>query len=182
MEINYYLKFWAKVITKRKSFVTDRVESIYKIDFKKLKEQGYELIIFDFDDTLTTYHGNISEGTNELLQQLIDLKFKVSVHSNFSLFREEILSNEFKHLPGIFVQKTRNKPNPEGYLGIFKHFKVDPSKSVMIGDRIGTDIFGAYLSGIPRRILVNSYSNIFGGQKTDLPSRILRKLENIICL
>jgi predicted HAD superfamily phosphohydrolase YqeG len=49
----------------------------------------------------------------------------------------------------------------------------------MVGDRVGTDLWGAYLAGIKYRILVKPYSKSFGGQSAGVILKILKFFENL---
>ncbi len=165
----------------RKKMVVIRKKSVYEMDYGQLQEQGIRLLIYDADDTLCGHHETLPERTKKLFRTLAASKafpFQIAIISNSNKRRQERLSYHVKEFP-IFVEKSANKPSPNGFLEILSHFQTKPEKAAVIGDRLGTDLFGAELAGIRNLILVKPYSSVFGGKKAPFLIRIIRDLEKI---
>lgn len=171
MDAIEYFRFLGSVISRR-SVLTDRARSIYDIDYDKLRMQGVRLLIFDADDTLTGNKDRIPERSARLLARL-KKRFRVAVHSNCSPKRHADLTRSLD----VYVQKDARKPGKEGFVSLLEHFSVRPQRAAMIGDRIGTDLWGAFVCGIGHRILVTPYSDIFPARRPNPLFRLLRKVE-----
>lgn len=73
------------------------------------------------------------------------------------------------------MQSTPQKPNPQGFLNILKYFDKAPKSAAVIGDRPGTDMWGAHMVKINNLLLVVPLS-----KKAPLFIKITRKIENIL--
>lgn len=176
MDYKEYLLFWLKLCVHKKA-ITKRVESFLDVDFEQFKKDGLKLIIFDVDDTLCGHGDKLSETVRAKLK-LISKSFKIGILSNCNKERRDELEKLMKGVT-VHIEKDRSKPGPAGFLNITKHFSVNPTQSVMIGDRLGTDMWGAHRAGIAKRILVRKYSKVFGGTKAPLYLRIVGFCENL---
>lgn len=175
MYLRGYLQFLAKGLTTG-NLVTDRKESVVDIDFKELKAQGAQLLIFDFDDTLGEFHAtSLPTNVKELLVYL-QKDFKLALFSNCTPERNEILNQVFRGID-IYMVERSDKPNRAGYEEIFDHFSISAANAVMVGDKVGTDMWGAYISNVKHRILVEPYSEVFGGRKTKIIDRVIKAIE-----
>jgi predicted HAD superfamily phosphohydrolase YqeG len=58
-----------------------------------------------------------------------------------------------------------------------EHLKTGPRNTAMVGDRPGTDMWGAHRAGIKHTILVEPYSEAFGGKKPGAIIRLARAAE-----
>ncbi|MBN2367640.1 HAD hydrolase-like protein [Candidatus Woesearchaeota archaeon] len=177
-----YAKFLFTQIFNKQDIVTQRAKSVYDIDYKALKKKGVKLLIFDVDDTLAGNKTGLPEKSKELLTKLSrsPYNFRLAILSNCSRKRFNKLKDMVKALD-IYVEEKNNKPDKKGYLSIMEHFKINPDKTAMIGERIGTDLWGAYISGISHRILVLPFSEVFPSKKPVSLYRILRKFEFWLC-
>ncbi len=178
MDYKSYLNFWKMAIFKKTKIVTDKYISVYYIDYNKLKKNKIQLLIFDYDETLTDFHGDLPEQTKELLEKL-NKDFKIAILSNFPNKRLEALNKNLEGL-NIYLEKESNKPATDGYNKILKKFKVSANNTAMIGEKAATDLFGAYLAKIKIRILVQPFSDVFSGNKAPLLLRFFRNIENSI--
>ncbi len=179
MDFAAYLKFWTKVVPGKLNIVDERARSVFEIDFERLKEDGFKLVIFDVDDTIDDFHGEITTRARDFLKELQNSGYKVGVFSNSKKERMGYLNDLFKKL-NIYNVYRSDKPNPLGFVEIMKHYEISPDNTIMVGDRIGTDILGAYLARIKKKILVEPFSEVFGGKKSGSFDRIIRKLEKLI--
>ena len=123
--------------------VYDRVTDISP---KKLAEKGIKLVLADLDNTLVPYH--VTEPTPEVF------KWKEELNAcGITLF---LLSNSRKPTrPGDFAGKLgipfighAGKPKRKGYLAAMERMGCTPEQTVMVGDQIFTDTWGAHNSGV----------------------------------
>lgn len=177
MNIKFYLKFWNSLL-KRKKLINGSKKSIFEIDFSSIKDK-FDLIIFDYDDTISDFHGKIDPKVGDLLMYLQQMGYKLGVVSNCSRAR---FKNLKKHLEkrNIFLSPSGNKPSPKGFFEILSHYEISPQKTISIGDRLGTECFAAKLAGIERIYLVERYSKIFGGKQPNIFHRSINNLEKKI--
>jgi len=177
MNIKIYLKFW-KSLLKREKLITSHKKSIFNIDFSDIKNK-YELIIFDYDDTISDFHGKLDPKVSDLLMHLHQMGYKIGVVSNCSKKRFSTLKKYLEKM-NIYLAPSGNKPSPKGFFEILSHFEISPNKTVSIGDRIGTECFAAKLAGIEKVYLVERYSKVFGGKKPNIFHQAINGLEKKI--
>lgn len=116
-------------------------KDVYSINYKSLKEKGYDSLFFDMDNTLIDYH------TTKPNKKLIDL-INTLKKENFKIF---ILSNSLPRRLNKFVSEIditdsayfACKPSKKEYLKLIKKHNLNPQKISCIGDQIYTDIKGA---------------------------------------
>lgn len=176
MHIPTYLGFWLNAF-KQKGIVTDKAKSIFDIDFASFKQQA-DLLIFDVDDTLTAFKQEIPQDTLDLMADLKSKGWQIAVYSNCSEQRSRELTQIFSPLK-ITSQMQSEKPKAEGYLQLAKEVNIDPFRAIMIGDKIGTDLYGAYLAGIKHRILVEPYSKVHKKPGADIFNKLVRYIEKV---
>lgn len=123
--------------------VYDRVTDISP---QKLAAKGIKLVLADLDNTLVPYQ--VTEPTPELFA------WKQALNDNgITLF---LLSNSRKPTrPGDFAGKLgipfighAGKPRKKGYLAAMERIGVSPEQTVMVGDQIFTDTWGAHNAGV----------------------------------
>ena len=111
-------------------------KDIFSIDYSKLKELGYELLIFDLDNTIGSVKDKVcKEETANFLNNLTK-DFKIVIASNSIRRRVEIFSKNIN----CEVFSLSLKPTLKSIRKIHKKYDIDYSKMVMIGDQILTDI------------------------------------------
>ncbi|HOV34897.1 MAG TPA: HAD-IA family hydrolase [Candidatus Dojkabacteria bacterium] len=174
MDRKYYIKYW--LFKNKNILVTKKFSSIYDIKFKKDKSN---LLIFDVDDTLGENGGVIPDESIDYLYDLKERGYKIAVISNADTKRTKYFEERLKKIKPVIITKSQ-KPNPASFYKIFELTKSSNKEATIIGDRSATDLFGAYLAGIPNRYLVTPYSDLFGGKKPPLPYRLARRIENTI--
>lgn len=174
MNLKFYTKFWLK--TDKKEIPTQVIDSIYEIDWKNVQKR-FKVIVFDLDDTLGEHGGEISSVSLNLLSRLSKDGLRVVILSNCRTSRESILRNSLKNLK-VDIISNSDKPNPDNYCKVIKKLKALPSECIVVGDRVATDLFGAFICDIPERILVKPYSEVFGGKKPGVIYRTARMIEN----
>lgn len=158
--------------------IVQRFVSIHNIPFDLLVKDGIKLFIFDADDTIAPYASrSLPKQTVSLFASIKhDMDADVMLISNTTRERRELLRTQLVNL-GIEVATSGRKPDPTVFQRAFEHHRAKPDEVAMIGDRVGTDMWGAHLAGIQRLFLVKPYSSMFGGAKAPLLFRFLRNTE-----
>ena len=152
-------------------FVPDMFyQSIYRIDYDKLKSVGVKLLIFDLDNTIATYNESIPRSeVKDLIDKLKDMGFTVILMSNSS--KKRVLP--FRNTLEIDSCASAKKPFSSGYKKIMKVYKLESNKIACIGDQLLTDIWGANKMGMTS-ILVNPLSK--KDRKVTYINRVIEKL------
>eukprot|EP01124_Arcella_intermedia_P028017 TRINITY_DN5606_c0_g1_i4.p1 TRINITY_DN5606_c0_g1~~TRINITY_DN5606_c0_g1_i4.p1 ORF type:complete len:178 (-),score=41.29 TRINITY_DN5606_c0_g1_i4:78-611(-) len=151
-----------------------------KISFNKLKERGYQGIVFDCDNTLTppyvpAFHPEFKvpiENCSHLFPGRV-LIYSNSAGSNSDKdFENAILLEQNLRLP--VLRHTHQKP--EGIEEVLQHFKgIPPKDLVMIGDRYATDIVFGNLNG-----MLTIHTKPFTSKGENQVVKMIRKLEDIV--
>lgn len=129
-------------------------KNIYEINYKKLKKDGINCLVFDLDNTIALIDEHItSEETKKLFEKLRK-DFLIVVISNNTRRRVEYYCNQ---LEVDFVPNAL-KPFTRALRKIRKKYSLDKDKMVMIGDQIMTDIITGNKFKI-KTILVDPLSN-----------------------
>ena len=120
-------------------------ESIYDINYKKLKEQGIKCLLFDLDNTIVPYNERILRAeTKELFYQLKQLGFKLLIFSNSPKIRVKAFGRELN----VDIFSGARKPSIKGFNKILKKYKYTENQVAIIGDQILTDVVGGNKVGI----------------------------------
>ena len=123
----------------------EEINSVYEIDFAKLKAQGKRGIIFDLDNTLGEWgFTKLDERVWQLLDMLKKEGFVLGFLSNDSPKSNDFRLSTFRLLGcfGPMVFHAR-KPLSAGYEKLLAQMNVKVKEAVMVGDQLFTDIFGA---------------------------------------
>lgn len=120
----------------------ETIETIFDIDFEKLRSLGKQALLFDFDGTLAKKGSrNMPSTSNALLADLAAAGFGIGILTNRRMWRT-IAGVSF---PIIYHAR---KPRRAGYLAMLDMLSSPPEQGVMIGDRYITDTLGANWLGI----------------------------------
>lgn len=146
-----------------------RVEDI---NFEQLKDAGYELVVFDFDNTLQPWNSNSLSHERELFIKRIQLLgFKVVIVSNGSKRRLKDISQS---LSGVKILPEARKPYPGKVRRLLKSLDILPHKTVVVGDQLFTDVLmGNLLGAFTIKVVPLSNKEFFW-------TRIMRKLEAVV--
>ncbi len=129
-------------------------QSIYTIDYKKLKEKGIKCLLFDLDNTITqTYVKTPSKEIINKFEEIEELGFKVIILSNALKSRLK----PFKEILNVDTSALSCKPLSFKYKKIMMMYNYDEKDIAAIGDQLYTDIKGANKLNITS-ILVNPLS------------------------
>lgn len=146
------------------------VESVFSIDYQKLYNYGYRGIIFDIDNTLVPHGKDSTTEVDTLFQTIHAAGFKTLLLSNNS---EERIQRFLRNIDSLYIHEAQ-KPGTANYLKAVKMMGITKEESLVIGDQIFTDIYGANKSGIAN-ILVR-----YIRAKDETRIGIRRNLEKII--
>ena len=147
------------------------VVSLFDIDFKELKAQGINAVLFDLDSTvMPSKSGEYPQRVIELLHSLKQ-NFVVAIISNNK--RKEYI-DKVQSQSNFTVIGHANKPSPKVMGEFLKSVNITPEQTVMIGDRPLTDILAGKLLGT-KTILVDSITKDTENKAT----RFVRKLERL---
>lgn len=151
-------------------------ETVFDVDFKKLKEDGIDAVVFDIDNTLATYAMPVADEKTALwLKELQKSGVSVFIVSNNDRERVRIFSEDI----GVPYYGKALKP-----LGFYlkracKKMGVSPKNAALVGDQLFTDIWGGNLMGMTT-ILVKPISEVEDGFvkfKRQFERRILAGME-----
>ncbi|MDD3460064.1 MAG: YqeG family HAD IIIA-type phosphatase [Mesotoga sp.] len=120
-------------------------EGVMDIDFDALKESGYKLVIFDFDNTLEPWGASsISKEKRLLLSRVERLGMEVVLISNGKPGRLGRIDDE---LDSIRVISRARKPLTFKAKRVLKDFDIPSYKTVVVGDQLFTDMIMGNLLG-----------------------------------
>jgi uncharacterized protein len=132
----------------RELIPSEVIKRVQDLDYEAKYKAGFRQLMFDLDNTLTTYQ--FSEPTKELttfIQNLQTIGFEVSIVSNSSAKRVQPFIDQLE-VSGI---PSCKKPS----IGTLKKvLKVDKEAAMLIGDQLLTDIWAANKLGV-RSVLVH---------------------------
>ena len=120
-----------------------------------LKEQGIELLMLDFDNTIVPY--TTSRATPEMdawLKEMLASDISLCVVSNSHNDRVKIFCSHY----GMACITHAKKPFSKGIRQCLEKYRVSPSRAALVGDQIFTDTLGANGCGV-RPILVKAIHN-----------------------
>ncbi len=148
------------------------VISLFDLDFKEIKTQGINAVLFDLDSTVMPsksgeYPANVRELLNELKQNYV-----IAIISNNK--RKEYIS-KVQAMSDFPVIGEANKPNPAVMREFLKSVNILPEQTLVVGDRPLTDILAGKLLGA-KTALVDSITK----DTENKPTRIVRWLERLV--
>jgi len=148
---------------------TQAVEQVWQVDLAALRAAGVKHVLLDLDNTLTPWRSaEVPERTAAWIEQARQ-GFRVCIVSNTSKLRRLTKLCERLGIECVgFAQK------PWGVRRALRKLGAAPEETVLIGDQLLTDVFGAHLAGI-RSILVKPVSSdeFFG-------TYFLRAIERVV--
>lgn len=122
----------------------EHISSIYKIDFKRLKQQGIKGIITDLDNTLVAWNeAHATEEVIEWFQMLKDKGFDYVIISN----NDEQRVNLFCEPIAVPYVHTARKPLRRNFLKAAQRMNLQPKEIAVIGDQLLTDVLGGNSGG-----------------------------------
>ena len=120
-----------------------------------LKEQGIQLLMLDFDNTIVPY--TTSEPTEKMsawLRGMAAGEIRICVVSNSRKDRVKVFCGKY----GIDCITHAKKPFPKGIRECISRYGLPEKACALAGDQIYTDVLGANCSGV-QSILVKAINN-----------------------
>lgn len=151
-------------------FPDDCQDSVYRIDFEKLYQEGIRGILFDIDNTLVPHGAPADEKAKELFSLLRGIGFDTCLMSNNKEPRVKSFADE---VGSKYIYKA-GKPGRKGYERGMKMMGTHIPDTLFIGDQLFTDVYGARRLGI-RNILVKPIH-----PKEEIQIVLKRYLERIV--
>ncbi len=152
-------------------FVPDiYAQSIYTINYKKLKKRGIKCLLFDLNNTLASYGTDYPD--DKLREKMFELEkdFRIIIVSNSNKNR----LRPFKEKLNLDTSYSSKKPLTKKYKKILNLYNLKDTEVAMIGDSILTDIWGGNKMNFTT-ILVNAIS-----EDEPFHVRVIRKFEKKI--
>lgn len=117
-----------------------RVKNVAEIDLEQLWNVGKRGIICDIDNTLCRDGKfEIEPPSETFVKKALLLGFKICLMSNNGKERVEPVA---EHLNLPFIYKA-HKPSAQAYLRCLEKMNTRAENSIMVGDQLFTDIYGA---------------------------------------
>lgn len=115
-------------------------KDIFAIDYEKLDSHEFDTLIFDLDNTLTTWRQDYLDApTEKLLRKLQADGFTVLIFSN-TFLKERIQKLQHQLGEGFTIQGKMRKPLAYKMKEWLKKSGKSPHHTVIIGDQLFTDI------------------------------------------
>lgn len=126
-------------------FPDARVSSAYALPYEKLAAAGYRGVIYDIDNTLVPHNAPADDRARVLFERLHAAGLVTCLTSNnkeprVQSFAEAVQSDHYVYKAG--------KPGKRGYLQAMSLMGTTPETTLLIGDQIFTDVWGANRLGI----------------------------------
>lgn len=128
----------------RKYYPYECVPNVYRIDYKKLYNNGYRGLIFDIDMTLVPHGDDATEKVERLFDYVHNIGFKTFILSDND---EQRVKRFLKNIECPYIANA-NKPCVDAFNKAVKMMELKKSEVVMIGDQMFYDILGANKSNI----------------------------------
>ena len=113
-------------------------------DAKYYKERGFDTVFLDIDNTIAVPDtGTCDERAEQFINNLRTNGFRVLIFSNNNLERVKMFIRDID----ADIWFWAGKPLPFAYWLACLKMKTKPSKTIVMGDQLLTDILGANLSG-----------------------------------
>lgn len=160
---------------------TESFETLTSIAPQALVDRGFRLVLLDVDNTLLPWRSeDIPEATHRWIEEGRSLGLKFCLISNTN--HPERLRRIAAQL-GIDSLTGKVKPSREMYHAAMEKEGIPPEQTVMIGDQVFTDVWGANRSGVSAFLVRSMTSREFVGTKANrllegiLWRRVLRVVE-----
>ena len=121
-----------------------QAESVYELTPEWFRERGFRGLILDIDNTLVSPHAPADETAIAWTRHLKEAGLALAVLSNNSRQRAESFAAA---LDCPFVAEA-GKPRPEGFMRAMEMLGTDRQSTLVIGDQLLTDVYGAHRAGL----------------------------------
>ena len=149
----------------------EKLKRFTEFDASKYKDAGFKAIFLDIDNTITLPNvGELTDEAKNFIDKLYENDFKVIIFSNNTIKRVKSFVGDYN----VKWFAYSLKPLPFAYWVNCIRIGVRPSKTIVLGDQLLTDILGANLSGC-----YGIYTKQLQAKDTTLTARN-RKIEKLI--
>ena len=145
-------------------------ESVYQIDFAAWYQKGYRGVMFDIDNTLVPHGADATKEAVEFFGKLQKAGWKTCLISN----NKEARVKRFNQEIGSLFLFDAHKPSRAGYQKAMKLMGTTPETTLLIGDQLFTDVYGAKRSGIYSILTTPIH------KKEEIQIVLKRRLERIV--
>jgi uncharacterized protein len=122
------------------------IERVELIDLDYLKDNGFDTLIFDLDNTLVGWRSKkLKPAVLEWLNLASSLGFKMCIVSN-CVFKRRV--NYFGRMLGIPAIPKAVKPRKKAFIEAIKMLESEFDRTVVIGDQVFTDVLGGNRLGL----------------------------------
>jgi HAD superfamily phosphatase (TIGR01668 family) len=112
----------------------------------ELHERGIDTVLLDLDNTLVGWQkSDVADEVREWIRTLKEGGMKLCLVSNTRHGKRLIALSEELDIP--YVRRAW-KPRKKGFLTAMEDLGAEPSKTIMIGDQMFTDVLGGNRLGI----------------------------------
>lgn len=121
-----------------------KADNLLEIDWAKFKSEGIEFVFLDIDNTLAE-HG--SRQADQYAHQVVNL---IKEHDLPLCILSNALNNrieEYAKSLNVDFMGQANKPSTKQITAKLKELKVEPEKTLLIGDQLFTDIWAGNKAG-----------------------------------
>ncbi len=158
---------------KRRFLPKEHQKSIYKIDFKKLYDDGKRLVLTDLDNTLVCYNTHHAHSKlKDLILEIKNIGFEIKILSNTTnKSRVETFSKELE----VEAYGNGKKPFTKKMKRLSSNYK--DSEVIMIGDQMLTDVWAGNKCKF-HTILINPINQITDKVYTKFNRKIEKRYKN----
>ena len=118
--------------------------SVFAIDYDALYRLGYRGVLFDIDNTLVPHGNGSTPAVDALFARIHRAGLKTLLLSNNS---EERILRFLAHIESPYIAEA-DKPAPAAYLQAVKTLGLSREQTIVIGDQLFTDVYGANRAGL----------------------------------
>jgi HAD superfamily phosphatase (TIGR01668 family) len=121
-------------------------QGVTEILVHELQAHGIETVLLDLDNTLVAWQKHdIPDAVHTWIGQLKEAGMKLCLVSNTRHGERLVALSQELEIP--YVRRAW-KPRKKGFLNAMKDLGAEPSKTIMIGDQMFTDVLGGNRLGI----------------------------------
>lgn len=153
-----------------KLYPTIYAESAYVVDFQKIYEKGYRVLILDVDNTLVEHGAPANDQAVAFFEEMRRIGLRTCIISN----NHEPRIEPFAKAVGSDYIFDAGKPSRKGFEKAMNLLDGTKENTVFMGDQLFTDIWGANRVGI-KSILVKPIK-----YDTEIQIRLKRLGEKIL--
>ena len=141
---------------KRIPVPNEKCRDIYSIDYKTLRNLGFNTVLFDYDFTVTGWNQKkITEKTLDLFERLLDMGYQVAIVTNAPYER---VGHVYESTKGrVKVYADMHKPRTAMLSNVLKLMNTTAKESLIVGDLFFTDIMAGNILGL-YTVLINPYT------------------------